>query len=79
MRSRTFDVPVDVIGDFAEIVDDNTLPADIEGVADNGDIIVNVEYEAEQKKVIDQIHELIDHYNDNREEEEEEEEEEDDD
>ena len=76
MRSRTFDVPLDVMGDFAQMVDDNELVNEIDGVADNGDIIVTVDYEPYEKKIIENIHELIDRYNDTREEEENEEEEE---
>ena len=76
MRSRTFDVPLDVMGDFAQMVYDNELVNEIDGVADNGDIIVTVDYEPYEKKIIENIHELIDRYNDTREEEENEEEEE---
>jgi hypothetical protein len=76
MRSRTFDVPLDVMGDFAQMVDDNELSNEIDGVADNGDIIVTVDYEPYEKRAIENIHELIDRYNDTREEEENEEEEE---
>jgi hypothetical protein len=76
MRSRTFDVPLDVMGDFAQMVDDNALANEIDGVADNGDIIVTVDYEPYEKKIIESIHELIDRYNDTREEEENEEDEE---
>lgn len=76
MRSRTFDVPLDVMGDFAQMVDDNEMANEIDGVADNGDIIVTVDYEPYEKKIIENIHELIDRYNDTREEEENEEEEE---
>jgi hypothetical protein len=76
MRSRTFDVPLDVMGDFAQMVDDNELANEIDGVADNGDIIVTVDYEPYEKKIIENIHELIDRYNDTREEEENEEKEE---
>ncbi len=76
MRSRTFDVPLDVMEDFAQMVDDNELANEIDGVADNGDIIVTVDYEPYEKKIIENIHELIDRYNDTREEDEEEENEE---
>lgn len=76
MRSRTFDVPLDVMGDFAQMVDDNELTNEIDGVADNGDIIVTVDYEPYEKKIIENIHALIDRYNDTREEENEEQEEE---
>lgn len=76
MRSRTFDVPLEVMGDFAQMVDDNELANEIDGVADNGDIIVTVDYEPYEKKIIENIHELIDRYNDTREEENEEDEDE---
>ena len=76
MRSRTFEVPLDVMGDFAQIVDDNELTNELNGVADNGDIIVNVDYEAQQKDVITELHELVDKHNDEREDDEDEDEEE---
>lgn len=73
MRSRTFEVPLDVMGEFAQIVDDHELTNELNGVAENGDIIVNVDYEAAEKDVIDELHELVDQHNDDREEDDEEE------
>ena len=79
MRSRTFEVPLDAMGDFAQIVDDNELTNELNGVADNGDIIVNVDYEPEEKNAINELHELIDQHNDDREDDEDDDEDEDED
>lgn len=78
MKSRTFEVPLDVMGDFAKVMDDNGFDNLIEGVVENGDIIVRVDYEADQRDVINEIHDIIDNYNDNRDDEEDEEEEDED-
>jgi len=67
MRTRTFDVPMELIGQLAELLCDNELSNQIEGVASNGDIIISVGYEAREKSLIEDIHEMIDEYNDDRE------------
>ena len=75
MRSRTFEVPIDIMGEFARILDDRELTNEINGVLDNGDIIVNIDYEPDEKDAIDELHELVDQHNDEREEEDEDEDE----
>lgn len=79
MRERTFEVPVDLMGEFAGILDEQGMDNVIEGVTEDGDIEVRVDYEPEQKQVINKIHDMIDEYNENRDDDEEEEEEDDDD
>lgn len=79
MRRRTFEVPQDVIGDVAQLLDDHELTNEIDGVTDDGDIIVSLDYESDEKKAVEEIHELIDKYNDNREDDDDEEDEEDED
>ena len=40
MKSRTFEVPVDIMGQFAEIMNENEFDNTIEGTNEDGDIIV---------------------------------------
>ena len=85
MRTRNFEVPTDLITEFAQIMEDHELDNVIEGVTEDGEIEISVDYEPAQNKVIEQIHEIIDRYHDENElddleeESEEEEEEEEDD
>jgi len=78
MRERIFEVPVDLMTEFAEILDTQGMDNVIEGVTEDGDIEVRVDYEPEQKQAINKIHDMIDEYNENREDEDEEEEDDDD-
>lgn len=79
MRERIFKVPVDLMAEFATIMQEQEMDNVIEGVAEDGDIEIRVDYEPEQKQVIGKIHDMIDEYNENQEDDEEEEEEEDED
>ncbi|HEY9049286.1 MAG TPA: hypothetical protein VIN08_25465 [Ohtaekwangia sp.] len=68
MRTRNFEVPADLITEFAQIMEDHELDNVIEGVTEDGEIEISVDYEPAQKKVIEQIHEIIDRYHDENEE-----------
>jgi hypothetical protein len=79
MRSRTFDVPADLIVEFAEVVIENGLAASIEGYdSEEDEVSIEVDYEASQKKLMHQLQDKIDDYNEEEEEEEGEEDEDDD-
>ena len=78
MRHRNFEVPEDLIGQFAKAMGDHDLENVIEGVNEDGDIIVTVDYEPEQKEIINKISDTIDEYNDSEDEDEEEQEDDDD-
>ncbi|HEY9007330.1 MAG TPA: hypothetical protein VIM75_14415 [Ohtaekwangia sp.] len=64
MRTRNFEVPTDLITEFAQIMENHELDNVIEGVTEDGEIEISVDYEPAQKKVIEHIHEIIDRYND---------------
>jgi len=68
MRTRNFEVPADLITEFAQIMEDHELDNVIEGVTEDGEIEISVDYEPAQKKIIEQIHEIIDRYHDENEE-----------
>ena len=77
MRSRTFEVPVDLMVEFAEIIDQHELDNVIEGATEDRDIEISVDYEPSQKHIINKLHELIDEFNENNDEEDDDDEDED--
>jgi len=79
MRERNFEVPVDLMAEFAAIMEEHELDNVIEGVTGDGDIEIRVDYEPEQKAIINKIHDMVDKYNEDREEEDDDEDEEDED
>lgn len=67
MRSRTFNVPVDLMIEFAEVIVDNNLNATIEGYNNDDEddelIDVCINYDTNQKRVLHELQDLIDeHY-----------------
>lgn len=69
MRSRTFDVPSDLMTEFAEVIVDNELQANISGYdLDEEIIMVEIDYEADQKKLMHELQDKIDDYYDEEEE-----------
>lgn len=65
MRSRTFDVPSDLMTEFAEVIVDNELQANISGYDLDEDIIMlDIDYEADQKKLMHELQDKIDDYYD---------------
>ena len=68
MRSRTFDVPSDLMTEFAEVIVDNELQASITGYDLDEDIIMlDIDYEADQKKLMHELQDKIDDYYDEEE------------
>lgn len=65
MRSRTFEVPVDLMVDFAQIIDQYELDNVIEGVTEDNDIEVRVDFQPNQRNVISKIVDLIDEFKEN--------------
>jgi hypothetical protein len=79
MRSRTFSVPADLMVEFAEVVIENGLAASIEDYdSEEDEVSIEVDYEASQKKLMHQLQDKIDDYNEEEEDEEGEEDEDDD-
>lgn len=79
MRTRNFELPADLITEFAKLMEKHELDNVIEGVTEDGEIQISVDYEADEKKIIERIHDMIDRYHDDEEEEEDENDEEDED
>ncbi len=72
MKSRTFNVPEELIVEFAQVLGQHGLANSIEGITQEGEVIIEVDYENPQRKVIHELHDLIDDFNDEEEEEDEE-------
>ena len=70
MKSRTFNVPEELIIEFAEVLEKYDLPNSIEGTTDDGEIVIEVDYEDKQRKIIHQLNDLIDDFNEEDEDEE---------
>ena len=68
MRSRAFDVPSDLMTEFAEVIVDNELQANISGYdLDEEIIMLDIDYEADQKKLMHELQDKIDDYYDEEE------------
>jgi len=65
MKTKKFEIPSDLMAEFAELLSDSCLENEISGRADEN-IIVSVNYEPEERQ---QLYELLEWYDDNVEEE----------
>lgn len=65
MRSIVFEVPVDLMVDFAQVIEQHELDNVIEGITVDDDIEIRVDYKASQRSVINKIHEMIDEFKEN--------------
>lgn len=72
IRTKEFQVPSDFIEEFAEALAENELTNEINGVTEDGEILIEVSYEKEERAAVFALTELLDDYYDNEEESEEE-------
>jgi hypothetical protein len=63
MRTRNFLVPLDLIENFAEAIEENDFANYIVGVTPDSEIEISIDYDTNQKKVINQLQDLIDEHN----------------
>ena len=77
MRTRNFLVPQELIEDFATAIEENEFDNCIVGTTSDGEIAISIDYDSDQRKVINELQDQIDEHNYDDDEEEEEEEEED--
>jgi len=59
MRKKVFEVPVDSIVEFVELMEENELEGSIVGVGEDSEIKVAVSYERENREVILDLMELV--------------------
>jgi len=59
MRKKVFEVPVDLIVEFAEVMEEHELEGTIIGVGEDSEIKVAVSYERENRDIILDLMELV--------------------
>lgn len=79
MRNANFEVPQEVIGDFTAKLTELGLENSIVGKTEDGDIEVEVYYEKEESKQVDELEDYLEELKEGMEGEEEEEDDEEDD
>lgn len=60
MKTRTFEVPVDSMVEFAEILEDYSLNNTIQGTNEDDEIIIDVHYESDERQAVYDLMELLD-------------------
>ena len=71
MRRKEFEVPSDFITEFAGALAEHELTNEINGVTEEGDIIIEVSYEKPDRANVFALTELLDDYYENEDESEE--------
>jgi hypothetical protein len=59
MRTKVFEVPVDSIVEFTEMLEENELEGSIVGTGEDSEIKVAVSYERENRDIILDLMELV--------------------
>ena len=72
MRIAEFNVPSEVIGEFALEMTKRSLTNEITGITEEGELEIVVRYEKEEAKEVDKLEEILERLNEDTEEEEEE-------
>jgi len=72
MRIAEFNVPCEVIREFALEMTNRTLTNEITGITEDGELEIVVRYEKEEAKEVDKLEEILERLNEDMEEEEEE-------
>ncbi len=69
MRTKQFEIPTELIAEFAEVLSNNELNNSINGVNEEGEILITVAYEKDERETVFELSELVDDYKDQNEEE----------
>lgn len=67
MRTKQFEIPIELIAEFAEVLSNNELNNSINGVNEEGEILITVAYEKEERETVFELSELVDDYKDQNE------------
>jgi hypothetical protein len=62
MRTKEFEVPIDIIAEFSAALDEHSLTNEINGVNDEGEILIEISYEKNERESILVLMELLDDY-----------------
>lgn len=68
MRTKEFEVPNDFIVEFAEALAEHGLTNEINGVTEQGEILIEVSYEKDERASVFALTELLDDYYEDEEE-----------
>lgn len=63
MRTRNFLVPQDLILEFVEAIEANDFSNHIVGTTAEDEIEISIDYETNQRKVVNELQDLIDEHN----------------
>lgn len=71
MRKAEFEVPSEVMAEFATEMAERDLDNKVVGTTEDGEILVEILYEKEETKVVDELEEILDNLREQMEDEEE--------
>lgn len=62
MKTKEINVPVIIIVEFAGLLAEHNLTNEIVGLTDDGEIIIEVQYEKEERQAVFELLELVEDY-----------------
>lgn len=68
MRSKQFEIPIEVMGEFFTELEEAELDARLIEVDEDGDLVMSVDYEERDRDVIMSLLEIMDDFRDQEEE-----------
>lgn len=71
MRTKQFEVPIEVIAEFSEALGDSGLNNSVNGINEQGEILITVGYEKNERAAVFELSELVEDYHDENSEEDE--------
>lgn len=72
MRTKEFEVPTEIMTEFADALQEYGLNNSIQQSNDDGEIVVRIEYDTDDREAVLLLSEMIDDYHEENEEEDEE-------
>ena len=60
MKTKEINVPAEIIAEFADLLAEHNLNNEILGSTEDGEIIVAVQYEKEERQAVFELLELVD-------------------
>jgi hypothetical protein len=63
MRTRNFLVPQDLIFEFVEAIEENDFSNHIVGTTAENEIEISIDYDTNQRKVVNELQDMIDEHN----------------
>jgi hypothetical protein len=63
MRTRNFLVPQDLIENFADAIEEHGFDNCIVGTTPDSEIEISIDYDTDQRKIINALQDLIDEHN----------------